>query len=56
MQGRFVGGRFVGVPHIHTQFTTFLLVLLLDLQAGQLAPDSHVGNSTVNIGFPGQDT
>jgi hypothetical protein len=24
--------------HIHAQFTTFLLVLLLDLQAGQLAP------------------
>jgi hypothetical protein len=30
--------------HTHTQFTVFLLDLLLDLQAGQLAPGSHVGN------------
>jgi hypothetical protein len=38
------------MSHIrHTQFTTFLLVLLLDLQTGQLAPDSHVGNSTVSM-------
>jgi hypothetical protein len=32
--------------HPHTQTTIFLLVLLLDLQAGQLALYSHVGNST----------
>jgi hypothetical protein len=28
----------------HTQFAAFLLLLLLDLQANQLAPDLHVGN------------
>ncbi len=29
----------------HIQFTTFLLVLLLDPWAGQLAPDFHVRNN-----------
>jgi hypothetical protein len=32
--------------YIHTQFTVFLLVLQFDLQEGQLAPDSHVGNNS----------
>jgi hypothetical protein len=31
--------------HTHTRFTAFLLVLLLDHQAGHLAPDAHVGNT-----------
>ncbi len=46
----FIHVNIMGVQHdmqIHTQgqLTVFLLVLLLDLQAGQLSPDSHVGNS-----------
>jgi hypothetical protein len=30
--------------HTYTHLTTFLLMLLLDLWAGRLAPDFHVGN------------
>ncbi len=33
--------------YVHSQFTIFLLVLLLDLQAGQLAPNSYRGNNYV---------
>jgi hypothetical protein len=38
-------GPFAYAPHVHTQSTAFLLVFLLDLQAGQLAPDPHIGNT-----------
>jgi hypothetical protein len=42
----FIHVNIMGVQHdMQTQLTVFLLVLLLDLQAGQLSPDSHVGNS-----------
>jgi hypothetical protein len=32
---------------MYIQSATFLLDLLLDLQAGQLAPNHHVGNSCI---------
>jgi hypothetical protein len=35
--------------HTPTRFTAFLLTLLLGLQAGQLALDSHVGNTYNNV-------
>jgi hypothetical protein len=35
--------------YIYIQLTTFLLLLLLDPWAGQLAPDFHVGNNNYAV-------
>jgi hypothetical protein len=40
---------------MYIQSTTFLLVLLLGLQAGQLAPNPHVGNNSTDIKLYGKE-